>query len=100
MSTVIVDEVKSIPDLMELIKKFLSEKNYPNDYKYKVKGQSVEFLFATMDIAYDFIKFFNIEKFKNEVYKKSTARMVMQTKVPKHKFDPENVKLTTKLNVD
>jgi len=92
ITTVLVEDFPSRQELFDLVEDFFEESNLIRDFKTNNRGQnSIEFLFKDIGVAYSFIKYFNIEKFNNLLYKKSKASILLETKIPNHKFSPKLV---------
>jgi len=94
ITSVLVENFPSRQEIFDMIEDFFDEYNLDRDFKTNNRGLSLEIYFKTMNIGYDFIKYFNLEKLKNPLYKKSKASILLETKQPKHMpFSPKNVRI-------
>ena len=90
-SKVTVDNIRQPKDFIYMLDNFLTENNYPKDYKMNQEKSKISFIFHEESIAFNFTKYLNSIKNRNALYMEMNVHLSL-TPNDKYSKDGKEIK--------
>jgi hypothetical protein len=83
ITRVIIENFPSRVEIYQKLDTFIANNNFKKDYTGDNKDSVIIFKFKNPDVAFEFVKFLNLEKLKNPIYSKLKTNIAIDTKKDK-----------------
>lgn len=80
ITRVIIENFPSRVEIYQKLDTFIANNNFKKDYTGDNKDSIIIFKFKNPDVAFEFVKFLNLEKLKNPIYSKLKTNIAIDTK--------------------
>ena len=93
ITRVILENFPSRVEIYQKLDTFIANNNYKKDYTGDNKDSVIVFKFKNPDVAFEFVKYLNMEKLKNPIYSKLKTNIAIDAKKdPNPKKSPSDHK--------
>jgi hypothetical protein len=93
ITRVIIENFPSRVEIYQKLDTFIANNNYKKDYTGDNKDSIIVFKFKNPDVAFEFVKYLNMEKLKNPIYSKLKTNIAIDAKKdPNPKKSPSDHK--------
>ena len=96
-SKVTVENIRQPKDILYMLDNFLSENNFPKNYKMNIERNRISFMLYEEDMAFKFTKFLNSIKNKNAVYADMNVHLSL---TPNNNYNKQDGKKRRGLSID